>query len=415
INDILDLSKIEARKMELYPKEFHFLSFLTSVSEMIRIRAENKSIEFVYLGDPNLPTAVVADEKRLGQVLINLLGNAVKFTDTGSVTLKVEVRDVASATLRDRNDETVQILFAAEDTGVGMKPEQAEKIFQPFEQVGSTKKRAEGTGLGLTISQQLVEMMGSSIEVTSTYGKGTRFWFELELPVATDWAKKATTIDAGKIIGYSGKKRKILVVDDKDVNRLVVVQILEPLGFECAEAVNGEVGLTVAQELLPDLIITDLVMPILDGFEMTRHLRQIPQLKDVIIIASSASVLQEDQFDSWEAGCNDFLAKPVDIEQLLVRLQNYLQLEWVYESQNPRNPVFSKNRVSQELIPPPEEVLLKIYKAARIGDIEAIEVEAEAIKNLDARYQTFSDRVLKLAAEFEDAEIMKLVEVYLNN
>ena len=428
INDILDLSKIEARKMELYPKEFHFLSFLTSVAEMIRVRAENKGIEFVYRGDRDLPEAIVADEKRLGQVLINLLGNAIKFTNTGGVTLTVTRSEEKTlgrgdaGTLGGGDTQTlplgsnVLVRFSIEDTGVGMKPEQVEKIFKPFEQVGSTKKRAEGTGLGLTISKQLVEMMGSSIQVTSTYGKGTRFWFAIELPVAKDWTETATTIDAGKIIGYSGNKRKILVVDDKDVNRAVVVEVLAAVGFECAEAVNGEVGLTIAQQFLPDLIITDLVMPALDGFEMTRRLRQIPELKDVVIIASSASVLKEDQFDSLEAGCDDFLPKPVDIEKLLVRLQKYLQLEWVYESQNPRNQVgSSKNLVSQELVAPPEEVLLKIYDAARIGDIEAIEVEAESVKNLDARYQTFSDRVLKLAAEFEDAEIMKLVEVYLNN
>jgi signal transduction histidine kinase/DNA-binding NarL/FixJ family response regulator len=406
INDVLDLSKIEARKMELYPKEFHFLSFLTSVVEMTRVRAESKGIELMYVGDANLPTAVVADEKRLGQVLINLLGNAVKFTDTGGVTLRVEVIQAG--------ETTVPIRFAIEDTGVGMTPEQTDKIFQPFEQVGSTKKRAEGTGLGLAISLQLVEMMGSTIIVTSTPGIGSRFWFDLELPLATNWARAATALELGQIIGYTGQRRKILIVDDKEVNRAVVVEVLDSLGFECAEATNGEEGLTVAREFLPDIIITDLVMPVLDGFEMTRRLRQMPELKNLVIIASSASVLKKDQFDSLEAGCNDFLPKPIDVEQLLVRLQKYLQLEWVYESQNPRNPAFSKNRASQELIPPPEDVLANIYNAAKIGDIEAIEKEAESIKKLDSRYGAFASRVLELAAEFEDTEIVKLVEVYLS-
>jgi PleD family two-component response regulator len=140
----------------------------------------------------------------------------------------------------------------------------------------------------------------------------------------------------------------------------------------------------------------------------------MPELKNLVIIASSASVLKKDQFDSLEAGCNDFLPKPIDVEQLLVRLQKYLQLEWVYESQNPRNPAFSKNRASQELIPPPEDVLANIYNAAKIGDIEAIEKEAESIKKLDSRYGAFASRVLELAAEFEDTEIVKLVEVYLS-
>jgi len=401
INDVLDLSKIEARKMELYAKEFHFLSFLTDVAEMIRVRAENKGIQFAYCGDPNLPAAVVADEKRLGQVLINLLGNAVKFTDSGTVTLTVTRSEAFEV------GDSVLVRFTVEDTGVGMTPEQVETIFQPFEQVGSTSKRAEGTGLGLAISLQLIEMMGSSIEVTSTPGAGSRFWFDLELPVATDWTRAATALELGQIIGYTGQRRKILVVDDKDVNRAVVVEVLNSLGFECAAATNGEEGLTVAQQFLPDVIITDLVMPVLDGFEMTRRLREIPPLKNVIIIASSASVLKEDQFDSLEAGCNDFLPKPIDIEQLLARLQKYLKLEWVYESQ-PQSDVVQNT----ELVPPPEDVLVKIYNAAKIGDIEAIEREAES---LDSRYSSFANRVLELAAEFEDTEVMKLVEVHFNN
>lgn len=400
INDILDLSKIEARKMELIPKEFHFLSFLTGITEMVRVRAENKGIEFIYAGDRNLPEAIVADEKRLGQVLINLLGNAVKFTDMGKVTLTVDIKE--------NKGDTVWLGFVVEDTGVGMTQEQAEKIFQPFEQAGSTSKRAEGTGLGLTISKQLIEMMGSKIAVTSTPGKGSRFWLDLELPVATDWSKTATVVELGHIIGYCGNKRKILVVDDKDVNRMVVVQVLLPLGFECAEAVNGEQGLTIAREFLPDLIVTDLVMPILDGFEMTRRLRQIPQLKETIIIASSASVLQEDQFNSMEAGCDDFLPKPIDIEKLLVRLQKYLKLEWVYESQPQMEVV---ENAEMELVAPPEEVLLRIYEAVEIGDFQAIEQEANDLKNLDPRYQAFADRILELVANFEYTEILKLVEV----
>ena len=406
INDVLDLSKIEARKMELYPKEFHFLSFLTSVVEMVRVRAENKGIEFVYVGDPNLPAAVVADEKRLGQVLINLLGNAVKFTDTGAVTLAVDVKE--------KKGDTVLVRFSIQDTGVGMTPEQVEKIFLPFEQVGSTSKRAEGTGLGLAISLQLVEMMGSTIIVTSIPSIGSRFWFDLELPLATNWATAATKVELGQIIGYTGSRRKILVVDDKEVNRAIVVEVLDSLGFECAEATNGEVGLTVARQFLPDVVITDLVMPVLDGFEMTRRLREIPPLKDVVIIASSASVLKEDQFDSLEAGCNDFLPKPIDVEQLLVRLQKYLKLEWVYEFQEPRtnSPEKSPGSPSQFLVPAPEE-LTAIYQAAKIGDIEKIETEAMRIKKLDKKYVLFSDRLLELAGEFEDAQILSLIEAYL--
>ncbi|NEP47141.1 MAG: response regulator [Okeania sp. SIO2H7] len=307
----------------------------------------------------------------------------------------------------------------------------------------------------MAISLQLVEMMGGTIQVTSTYGKGSRFWFDLELPVASDWASAARVVELGTIVGYKGQRRKILVVDDKDINRAVVVEVLKSLEFECAEAVNGEEGLTVARQFRPDLILTDLVMPVvarpgkfsdsvarpgkdsgsdvadaerqevvalaerqgLDGFEMTRRLRQIPQLKNTVIIASSASVLPEDQYNCLDAGCNDFLPKPIDLEQLLVRLEQYLQLEWIYEegTQEATPEDISENGTGSELIPPPEEVLVKVYEAARIGDIEVVEKEAEAMKELGDRYHSFAKRLLELAAEFEDKKIMKLVEMYLSN
>jgi signal transduction histidine kinase/CheY-like chemotaxis protein len=405
INDVLDLSKIEARKMELIPKEFHFLSFLTSVIEMVRIRAKNKGIEFVYVGDANLPAAVVADEKRLGQVLINLLGNAVKFTDTGSVTFTVEVKEQKG----DKGD-AVLVRFVVEDTGVGMTPEQVEKIFLPFEQVGCNSKRIEGTGLGLAISLQLLQMMGSSIEVTSTPGKGSCFWFDLQLPVATDWVRTATGLELRQIIGYRGRRRKILIADDKEINRALVIEALEPLGFQCAQAANGIEGLTLAQEFRPDLILTDLVMPGLDGFEMARRLRQLPILKELVIIACSASFLNA--LNTRETGCDDFLSKPIDIEELFDRLQKYLKLEWVYESEPVTEVVENAER---ELIPPPKEVLRKIYDAVELGDVEAIEREVNNFQNLDSRYQAFADRILDLATKFEYVEILNLVEVYLND
>jgi CheY-like chemotaxis protein len=235
------------------------------------------------------------------------------------------------------------------------------------------------------------------------------------LPVVSDRARKATGAKLGQIIGYRGLRRKILVVDDKEVNRALVIEVLKPLGFECAQATNGEEGLTIAQQFLPDVIITDLVMSGLDGFEMARRLRQIPILKEVVIIACSASFLNDS--NGPQTDWDDFLPKPIDIEELFARLQKYLKLEWVYEwepvtTTSPKNPVFSKNRVSQELVPPPKEVLRKIYDAVELGDVEAIERE---VKNLDSRYQAFAHRILDLATKFEYVEILNLVEVYLNN
>ncbi|MDB9516593.1 ATP-binding protein [Roseofilum reptotaenium CS-1145] len=403
INDILDLSKIEARKMEITPQNLHFSSFLSSVSEIIRIRAASKKIDFFAAHDPNLPTAIIADNKRLGQVLLNLLGNAVKFTDSGRVTFTTEAIS--------QNQETVTIRFIIEDTGVGMTREQLQKIFLPFEQVGSTSRRAEGTGLGLTISQQLVEMMGSHIEVSSIHGQGSQFCFTLEFPIATNWSKSVTEVDLGQITGYTGKLRTILVVDDKEVNRAVIVEVLSLLGFECIEATNGEEGLDLAQVFQPHLIITDLAIPRLDGFEMARQLRTFPEFQNTPIIASSASVLSQDQTSCLEAGCDDFLHKPIDIERLLTYVQKYLKLEWVYKDSEVLEKEYSDtvDDIIDDEIPPAQE-LEQLLNAARIGDILVIEEEAQRLIQLDPNYRRFGHRILHFASDFDDQAIIELIQ-----
>lgn len=189
--------------------------------------------------------------------------------------------------------------------------------------------------------------------------------------------------------------------------------MLNSLGFQCAEAENGEEGFAVATTFKPDLIITDLVMPILDGFEFTRRLRQSEAFQNTIVIASSASVLNEDQAKSMAVGCNEFISKPVDLDKLLFYLQKYLNLEWIYEHQNQPSPIIATtSKTDNELVVPPLEELAKLYEMAKMGDIAAIEAEAQRIGKLDVKYTAFIDRILELANEFEDREIVKLIEEY---
>ncbi|NEP01035.1 MAG: HAMP domain-containing protein [Symploca sp. SIO2E9] len=195
INDILDLSKIEARKMELYPKDLHFPSFLQGVVQICCIRAQQQQISFIYQPSPQLPTGIYADDKRLRQVLINLLGNAIKFTDNGGVTFKVEVIANPSTSINEQSTSS-NIRFQIEDTGVGMTPEQLEKIFLPFEQVGDNSRKTQGTGLGLAISQKIIELMGSSLQVQSQLGKGSIFWLDVEFPQAKELTLTATKAEA---------------------------------------------------------------------------------------------------------------------------------------------------------------------------------------------------------------------------
>ncbi|MDF0556708.1 hybrid sensor histidine kinase/response regulator [Kamptonema sp. UHCC 0994] len=416
INDILDLSKIEAQKMELYPNEFHFLAFLHAVSEICRIKAEQKGITFISQFDPALPISVQADEKRLRQVLINLLGNAVKFTDKGSVTFKVGV--IESSTI-EREVNTLnaiqKIRFQIVDTGVGMSEEQRQKIFTPFEQVGETKRMAEGTGLGLTISSKIVEMMDSKIRVSSQLGAGSQFWFDLDLPCASEFTLKPTFELKGTIVGFTGDKRKLLVVDDRWENRSVIVNLLTPVGFEVVEAVNGAEGLEKVNEFNPDAIITDLVMPVMDGFELLRRLRNAEKLKQMIVIVSSASVFEADEYKSLDAGANAFLPKPVQVSELFELLEKQLGVSWIYaepKTAESTTKLRANNYSNESLVIPPSEMLEILHDLAKKGNMKAIIQQAEELKKLDEKWIPFAEIVCEMAKGFQEKQLRAFLTEY---
>ncbi|BAY22458.1 sensor protein [Calothrix sp. NIES-2100] len=407
INDVLDLSKIEARKMELRPVDFHLPSFLQGVVEICRIKAEQKVIAFNYEPDVQLPIGIHADEKRLRQVLINLLGNAIKFTDNGGVTLKVEVISQE----QQQQITKFKLRFQVEDTGVGMTSEQLEKIFLPFEQVGDLKRQGEGTGLGLAISQQIVHFMGSALEVQSQLGKGSVFWFEVDVPEATAWAMASRTMSQGTIAGYQGRKRTILVVDDKWENRSVIVNLLEPIGFEVMEASDGQEGIERAVASLPDLIITDLLMPVMDGFTLIQQVKQSAQLQDVAIIASSASVFENDQHQSLDAGANAFLPKPVAAETLLELLQVHLNLAWIYTAESQTD---TPRTATNDISLPPINVLNRLYELAKHGDVDGVLNEANNLKVSEPVYFAFAQQVIQLAENFHLKKLRELLNQWIN-
>ncbi|BAY09277.1 MASE1 domain-containing protein [Calothrix sp. NIES-2098] len=406
INDVLDLSKIEARKMELRPVDFHLPSFLQGVVEICRIKAEQKVIAFNYQPDVQLPIGIHADEKRLRQVLINLLGNAIKFTDRGGVTLKVNV-----ISQEKQQITKFKIRFQVEDTGVGMTVEQLQNIFLPFEQVGDVKRQAEGTGLGLAISQQIVHIMGSALEVQSQLGKGSVFWFEVDVPEATGWAMASRETPQGAIAGYQGQKRTILVVDDKWENRSVIANLLEPIGFEVMEAGDGKEGIERAIAITPDLIITDLLMPVMDGVALIQQVKQSAQLKDVAIIASSASVFESDRHHSLDAGANAFLPKPVAAETLLELLKVHLNLEWVYTAKSQIEP---NQQNTHDICLPPINVLTNLQELAKQGDVDGVVNEANNLKASDPVYFSFAQQVIQLAENFQLKKLRELLSQWID-
>ncbi|NEO46687.1 MAG: response regulator [Moorea sp. SIO4A3] len=424
INDILDISKIEANKMELYPKNFHFPSFLENLVDICRIRADQKEISFSYQPQNQLPNHIHGDEKRLRQILINLLGNGIKFTDTGVVTFKVNVLESNPLTTGEdkklNNHGVIRtIRFEIEDTGIGMSPEHIERIVLPFEQVGNALSRAEGTGLGLAITQKLLEMMESTLEVQSQLGVGSVFWFDLELPEATEVTD--VIVPDQTIIGLSGIERKILVVDDKQENRWVLVNLLAPLGFELEEATNGKEGLEKAKQFQPDLIITDLLMPQMDGFEMIRRLRESSQFSSVPLIACSASVFDDHQHHSIDAGADDFLPKPVESKKLLEKLRKYLKLEWVYEEEDKDTEDKDKNlttkaasslKTKNSIVPPSKESLDQLYDLAKTGLISEILKQVEILEKSDDKLIPFSQHLRQLAEDFKLNKIRQFIQQY---
>jgi PAS domain S-box-containing protein len=397
INDILDLSKIEAQKVELMPTDFHFPAFLQGVAEMCRIRAELKGIQFHFPSAPELPIGIHADEKRLRQVLINLLSNAIKFTDAGSVTFIVSFATEA------------KIRFEIRDTGTGIAQHQLQTIFQPFEQVGDRRRQTEGTGLGLAISKRIVELMGSTIQVQSEMNVGSIFWFDVDLYQAEEWVKTSQIDHRGQIIGIKDRQPKIVVIDDKWANRSVISNLLSPIGFEVSEANDGQEGWEKILEVQPDLIVTDLLMPELDGYELIKRVRDSEKFKDIVIIVSSASVFETDQYRSLEAGGNTFIPKPVQATELLEKLQKYLDLEWVYEANEAPLAIASD---TNELISPPATEMEILYELAMKGNFREIVKQAVLLEEIDPKYIPFAKKLHQMAKDFQDEEILTFIHSY---
>lgn len=425
INDVLDLSKIEARKLELNPTAVHFPSLLQSVVEMCRIKAEQKRIDFIYEPSSRLPEGVETDEKRLRQVLINLLGNAIKFTDPvpplergvrgdrGSVKLQIDIVD--------QSETTATLLFRAIDTGVGIATADLGKLFQAFEQVGDRQKQSEGTGLGLAISQQIVGLMGSQIEVTSQLGQGSEFSFSVCFPLASDWAIRQSGLEGSdRIIGYEGvgaaspeeNQCTILIVDDRWENRAVVSNLLAPLDFQIVEAENGQEGLQKLGELHVDLVITDLVMPVMDGFEFIQHIRSSQDLQHHKIIVSSASVSQIDQHKAMDAGGDCFLNKPVDLRELLAAISECLELQWIYE--NPGDSQTLSKSTPMPMVLPAPSILTTLLDLAQQDRVKDLSESLEELARQDSTYIPFTQPLLDLANQFATEEIEGILQQHLS-
>ncbi|MDM8530470.1 GAF domain-containing protein [Anaerolineales bacterium HSG25] len=418
ITDILDLSKIEARKMELYPTTVNLVNFVDGVSGIMRMKAMEKDLVFQHDTD-NLPMGIAADEKRLRQIMLNLLGNAIKFTNSGQVTLRVsglggptpltEPPIFSGPTDLPPLTHQHTIRFEVIDTGVGMTDEQAVKIFEAFEQVGDVTKRAEGTGLGLAITKQLVELMGGDLQVKSKVGQGTTFWFEIVFPILELTDKPMLHSANQTIIGYQGERRKVLVVDDILSNRAVLVGLLKPLGFELTEAENGLEGLKQAKQYQPDIILTDLVMPEMNGLGLINGVQADPTLTGTPIIVLSASSFDKQQWDEASQLSDGFLSKPFVVNDLFDLMASCLNLEWEMATETAE-----VDDESAEMAVPVAEELKTLHSLAQRGSMKKIRQWAQHIIEMDEQYRPFAERIETLAKQYEGQEIEALAEQYLN-
>lgn len=325
INGILDMAKIEAGRIMLRPAATDLPELLRDIGQMFYLRAEEKGLDFAIDIADDLPRAVMLDEGRLRQVLINLLGNAVKFTREGVIILR------ASVCLE--NTDNLRLEFVVEDTGCGICPQDMERLFQTFEQARSGLEAGSGTGLGLAISREFVRLMKGDITVSSKAGKGSNFQFYIPVQRADEkTVAKYQTTRRVKAVRSGSVPYRVMVVDDAELNRNLLAILLEKVGFAIRQAGNGQEAIDTAAVWRPDLILLDIKMPVVDGFEALRQIRENHAIGHVPVIAVTASAFAEERQRAIKAGANNFLCKPFEEADLFEKIGELLQLEYEFEN-----------------------------------------------------------------------------------
>ncbi len=409
INDILDIARIESGRVELQLTPIHFPSFIENIAAVTCSRAEAKGLAVKFERPDTIPPFLLTDETRLRQILLNLLDNAIKYTEIGHVTLRIKSMDALEPINPQPPEPRTLLRFEVEDTGIGISSEQFERIFEPFEQLRKKVYSNEGTGLGLAISHQLVQVMGGNLRVESQVGRGSLFWFEIALPV-TELAEEVVRPPGRAIKGYKGARRKVLVVDDIPSNRDVLVDLLEPVGFEVIEATNGLQAVQLVKEARFDLILMDRWMPVMDGLEAVKQINRMTERKPVTVIAVSASVSEKDQALTKEMGYDGFLPKPVSWPKLAAIIEEYLKLEWIYEEA--KNKDFAEGGAGPVLKPAPASEIEALFDLAMRGDMRGILNRAKHIDKMGKEYGPFARKLRNLAERFEEKKILTLVKAY---
>jgi PAS domain S-box-containing protein len=398
INDILDLSKIDSDKMELQTASFDFEEILKTIYGMASIKAKSKNVGVILNRKNDLPKTVVGDKKRLSQVLLNLLNNAIKFTDFGKVTLNVSYK----------NDRAH---FEVIDTGYGIPKDKIDKIFMPFRQLSDYRLKSEGTGLGLPISKKIIEMMGGAIQVESIFGKGSKFSFDVELR-AIDNDESIMTSDK-QIVGYDGDTKTILIADDEPTDRQLLKTILQPKGFEIMEAADGIDVLQLIDKKIPDLILLDLLMPQLSGDDLVRELKNSEKFRSIPIIVVSACNPKDYETTLKELELNSYLIKPISEDSLYSFIEKEVNIKWSYVTGKEE----TSNEPEKELIYnyPSEDEISELYSAINKRNFSKFHNLLEVIESKDNDYSEFVKDMRTLAITFNANKIRKELETIMDN
>ncbi len=402
INNILDLSKIEAGKTTLNPSHFDLYHLLDELEDMLQLRAKNAGLKLIFERGETLPRYICTDQVKLRQILINLLSNAIKFTPKGIIVLSA-VKD---------NEESMDLIilrFRIRDTGVGIAPAELPKLFQAFTQTEAGKEMQEGTGLGLAISQKFIQLMGGEITVESERGKGTTFYFQL--PVKQGQIVNNESLETRqKVLGLVPGQPiyRILTVDDKSINRQLLIKLLEPLGFELKEACNGKEAIAIWQEWEPDLILMDMRMPVMDGYEATKSIKLTTKGNATAIIAVTASVLEEEKAIVLSAGCDDFIRKPFTEHSIFEMMAKHLGVQYIYaETKAVFNPSSHQEITSESLTVMSQEWIKQLYNAALEANLNIV---MELITEIPEAETDLIESLTKIVRQFEFEQLIDLTE-----
>lgn len=408
INDVLEFSKIEAGRLVLNPETFDLHRLLLSLEEMFRLRARQKGLSLAVTSAEDVPRYFLADQSKLRQILINLLGNAVKFTESGEVTLTVD-----SVEPSGKGSSRACILrFEVRDTGPGIAEEEQEKIFDAFFQADQWQSSHQGAGLGLPISRKFVSLMGGELTVTSNIGKGTCFSFDLSAQCADGEAASASRYTSRVVALETGQPAyRLLVAEDNQTNRSLMVTLLKSVGFEVQEAENGRQAVEQWSRWQPHLIWMDMRMPIMDGYQATARIKASPGGKDTVIIALTASAFEEDRIKVIEHGCNDFVRKPCRASEIFAMIKKHLGVRYVYADDDEcPAPGISSEKMSSATLAAllndlPEKVIARLKEATELSDATMIDDVIEEIRAKNAR---LADVLSEMAENFSYDEILAL-------